>query len=185
MTTSIREPGVRPRATSERPDAAGAVATAAPAPRPGVVTSTPRPGALPPRPGAVPPPVRLHTAAAAHRTTEPGHRPALPALPAGRKPRPDPGPLRIAIGLTGLATASALMTAFLTPAIATTDATSATTGAGGTGVSATSDTPDAVRHITRIVQLAPGQTPPPNAVVQQAPAPTPQTVIVRSRQSGG
>ena len=126
----------------------------------------------PTHPGAVPPPVRVGAIPAAHRSA-----PSTSVVV--RRPRPDPGPLRIAIGLTGLATASALMTTFLTPAVASTPAT------GGAGVASTADTPDAVRHVTRIVRLAPGQTAPPNAVVQQAPAPQPQRVLVRTRQSGG
>jgi hypothetical protein len=100
---------------------------------------------------------------------------------AERKPRPDPGPLRIAIGLAGMATASALLTAFLGPA------TEANAGAPVTTTFVTAaGAPDtAIRHVVRYVQLAPGQTPPPKAVVQQAPAPTPRVVTVTTKQSGG
>lgn len=111
--------------------------------------------------------------------------PTARALPpvrtaAERKPRPDPGPLRIAIGLTGMATASALLTAFLS------SPTGANAGAPANTTFATAAAaPDpAIRHVVRYVQLAPGQTPPPNAVVQQAPAPTPRVVTVTTRQSG-
>jgi hypothetical protein len=97
-----------------------------------------------------------------------------------KKPRPDPGPLRIAIGLTGVATASALVSAFLAPSAG---------GTAGAGTTTTETTlapvpAQAVQHITRYVQLAPGQTAPPQAVVQQAPAPKPRVVIVTTKQSG-
>ena len=98
-----------------------------------------------------------------------------------RKPRPDPGPLRIAIGLTGMATASALVTAFLSPAAGV------TAGVGATvtdPIVTTAAVPEpAVRHVTRYVQLQPGQTAPPKAVIQQAPAPKPRVVIVTTKQS--
>ena len=115
-------------------------------------------------------------------------RAPAPRIPAERKPRPDPGPLRIAIGLTGMATASALMTAFLGSAAGA----NAGTGASVADVAATSAAAAAVaaapkpvvRHVTRYVQLAPGQTAPPRAVVQQAPASKPRVVIVTTKQSG-
>lgn len=107
-------------------------------------------------------------------------RPLPPSTPA-RKPRPDPGPLRIAIGLTGMATASALVTALLGPS----------TGAvaGGTQITSADQavvpaSPAAVKHVTRYVQLAPGQTAPPQAVVTQPPAPKPRVVVVTTKQSG-
>jgi hypothetical protein len=94
-----------------------------------------------------------------------------------RKARPDPGPLRIAIALTGMATASALVSAFLAP--------SAGANAGTTTTATAPDVPAAsVRHVTRYVQLQPGQTAPPAASVQQAPAPKPRVVVVTTRQSG-
>lgn len=133
--------------------------------------STVRP--LPPRSGAATRPIPVGSAAS---------EPATPGRTVvARKPRPDPGPLRIAIGLTGMATASALISAFLAPSIG---------ASGGAGTSANDATvaaapSQAVQHITRYVQLAPGQTAPPQAVVQQAPAPKPRVVIVTTKQSGG
>lgn len=95
------------------------------------------------------------------------------------KRRPDPGPLRLAFGLTGLATASALVTAFLVPRGGL-DA-----GAAMTSTVTSADGPaPSVQHVTRYVQLQPGQTAPPNAVVNQAPAPKPRVVVVTTRQSG-
>jgi hypothetical protein len=42
-----------------------------------------------------------------------------------------------------------------------------------------------VRHVTRYVQLEPGQTAPPQASIVPAPKPTPRVVVVTTtRQSG-
>lgn len=125
--------------------------------------------ALPPRPTGP----RLVTAA----TTELPPRRTI--APAERKPRPDPGPLRLAFGLTGMATATALLTAFLVPG------TGADAGAGTTTPVTVADGPaPSVLHVKRVVQLRPGQTAPPNAVVNQAPTPKPRIVVVTTRQSG-
>jgi hypothetical protein len=118
-----------------------------------------------------------------------GPRPAAPptgelpprrtVVAAAPKRRPEPGPLRLAFGLTGLATVSALVTAFLVPrggVDAGAAVTSAVTSADGPAPS--------VLHVTRYVQLKPGQTAPPNAVVNQAPTPQPRVVVVTTRQSG-
>jgi hypothetical protein len=40
-----------------------------------------------------------------------------------------------------------------------------------------------IRHVIKYVQLKPGQTAPPAAVVKQAPTPKPRIVIVTTRQS--
>jgi hypothetical protein len=78
-----------------------------------------------------------------------------------------------------MAAATALLTAFLVPS-----------GSADAGVSTTSqvvpaDAPaPSVIHVRRVVQLLPGQTAPPNAVVKQAPAPKPRVVVVTTRQSG-
>jgi hypothetical protein len=111
-------------------------------------------------------------------------RPALDTPKATvRKPRPDPGPLRIALGLAGMAAASALATAMLGSATPV-DAGGASNGTGQ-NVGAALDAPAAsVQHVTRIVQLAPGQTAPPKSVVQQQPAPKPRVNVVVTKQSG-
>jgi len=141
-------------------------------PRPG---STPSPGrpptsrALPPRPNGPRP--------GGAATTDLPPRPAV--TPSERKPRPDPGPLRLAFGLTGMATATALLTAFLVPG------SRADAGGGTTTQVTLADAPaPSVQHVTRYVQLKPGQTAPPNAVVNQAPTPKPRIVVVTTRQSG-
>ncbi|HEX2755807.1 MAG TPA: hypothetical protein VHM48_10105 [Candidatus Limnocylindrales bacterium] len=124
---------------------------------------------LPPRPTG-PRPV-------AAATPELPPRRAVPAVE--RKARPDPGPLRLAFGLTGMAAATALLSAFLVPA------TSADAGAGTTNLVTVADGPTpSVQHVTRYVQLQPGQTAPPHAVVNQAPTPKPRIVVVTTRQSG-
>jgi hypothetical protein len=93
--------------------------------------------------------------------------------------RPDSGPLRLAIGMGGIALASAVATALLAPA---------STTAGGSVQQTTmvipAPPPAPVTHVVKYVQLKPGQTAPPQAVVKQAPAPTPRVVIVTTTQSG-
>ncbi len=104
---------------------------------------------------------------------------AGPRLPAGPRPsRPDPRPLRFAIGLGGLAAASGILTALLPPV-------PNASPASVVSVEAPQPSPS-VLHVTRYVRLAPGQTAPPKAAVQQLPAPTPRRVVVTTttRQSG-
>ena len=91
----------------------------------------------------------------------------------GSRARPDPTGHRVAFGLASLAAASALVTAFLAPA---------TSAAPVDQVAAADPLP--VQHVTRYVTLQPGETPPPNATVAQAPAATPRVVVVTTRQSG-
>jgi len=94
------------------------------------------------------------------------------------RPRPDPGPLRIAIGFGAVAATSALVTALSSPAGGGTAAIQP-----GTVVTVTDPAP-LVRHVVQYIQLEPGQTAPPQSVVQQAPAPKPRVVVVTTRQSG-
>ena len=56
--------------------------------------------------------------------------------------------------------------------------------AGSVTLDTASGPQPAVQHVTRYVTLKPGQTAPPQAIVQQQPAPAPRTVIVQTRQSG-
>ena len=95
------------------------------------------------------------------------------------KARPDPRPLRIAFGMGAVATASALITAFAAPGAGTATTTVQTTVTGAEAAA------PSVRHIIQYVQLKPGQTAPPKAVVKQAPALPPKVVVVTTRQSGG
>ena len=107
-------------------------------------------------------------------------RPA-PSAPA-REPRsrPDPGPLRVALGLTGVAALSAIATAVAG------SATGAANAAGPSPAALEAPAPSVpVQHVTRYVQLQPGQTAPPQATVTQQPAPPPRVVVVTTtRQSG-
>ena len=96
------------------------------------------------------------------------------------KARPDPRPLRIAFGMGAVATASALITAFAAPGAGT-----ATTHRADDGDRSRSGAAPSVRHVIQYVQLKPGQTAPPKAVVKQAPALPPKVVVVTTRQSGG
>ena len=110
----------------------------------------------------------------------------LPATAPNRAPnrapnprsRPDPGALRIAGGFAAVAAASAMMSAMLTPAPAATAAVAAVAAAAPAAAQ-----PEVV-HVVRYVTLQPGQSAPPQAVVQQPAAPAPRIVTVTTRQSG-
>lgn len=136
---------------------------------------------LPPRPirqmqsGAVPAPLRA-VPSRGQPPALPASR-ALPAAPTRGHPRsrPDPASHRLAIGFGGIAAASALATAFLGPAQAATPMAAPAPVTADAGL---------IQRDIRYVQLLPGQTPPPNATVAQAPAATPRVVVVTTRQSG-
>ena len=85
--------------------------------------------------------------------------------------------MRALLGLTGVAALSALATALAVPP----PASQVTT----TVVQAQVEPSVAASHVTRYVQLKPGQTAPPNAPVKAAPVATPRVVVVTTtRQSG-
>jgi hypothetical protein len=81
--------------------------------------------------------------------------------------------------MTGIAAASAIATALLGPAGASADV-----GTVQAAVTLPADPTAVARHVVQYVQLKPGQTAPPKAVVKQAPAPKPRVVVVTTRQSG-
>jgi hypothetical protein len=129
--------------------------------------------ALPPRPSASLQPATTQTSSGRTEPLSPGRAPLV------RKPRPDAGPLRIALGLTAVATTSAVITALMGPTVGT-----ASTGSSGIVETVADPAPAAIKHVTRYVRLAPGQTAPPQAVVKQQPAPKPRVVVVTTKQSG-
>lgn len=124
---------------------------------------------LPPRP--LPPRSRAAGADASLHLVPPRPLSDRPAA----KARPDPSSLRLAIAFTGLAAASAMATAFLAPVSG---------AAAQTTTRVVAVAPPPIQHVTRYVQLQPGQTAPPQSTVQQAPAPSPRIVTVTTRQSG-
>ena len=139
----------------------------------------PRP--MPERPTPERPPVAARPPVGTRPPSE--IRPPVGSAAAAERPRavprsrPDPRPIRIAIGMGALATASALVTALTAPAVGPAAQT-------GSQVVAVDPTP-AVRHVIQYVQLKPGQTAPPQAMVKAAPTPKPRVVIVTTtRQSG-
>jgi hypothetical protein len=88
--------------------------------------------------------------------------------------------MRIVIGMAGLASASALLTAMLpsvTPSqVAVVQAADTTTALGPQ---------PSVVHVQKVVTLQPGQTAPPNSSVVIQPRPTPRVVVqVVTQQSG-
>ncbi len=118
----------------------------------------------------------------------PGPRPSPGTLPRRAEPdtrppraRPDPNPLRMLIGLASLAAASAITTALL-PSLLPAPVDASTQN--GNDAAAVGPQPSVI-HVQRTVQLAPGQTAPPNTSVRVAPQPTPQVHIqIVTRQSG-
>ncbi len=98
-----------------------------------------------------------------------------------RRPRPDPNPVRIAFTMAGVATTSALLTGFLIQTAGPTSTASTTLGADPSRNDATGGE---VQRVIRYVQLAPGQTAPPNSVVRLAPGSNKPKAAVRTRQSG-
>jgi hypothetical protein len=117
------------------------------------------------------------------------HRPPRPET--GRSPRPDSRPSRLAVGVTGLAALSAMVTAVIAPSNAPVSvaAADASTGLGTSGVSGAAGgdaltgsaqpTPQVI-HVKRVVQLKPGQTAPPGASVKVVAAPTPRVVVIQA-----
>ncbi len=104
----------------------------------------------------------------------------------GPKRRPDPRPMRIAFGVTGIAAFTALVSAIVSPVPAASGSPGASgpADAGGAGAGVAPAPTSAVVHIKRIITLAPGQTPPPRAVVTRLPAPSPRVVTIVTSQSG-
>ncbi len=87
--------------------------------------------------------------------------------------------MRTLIGLTGLAAFSAIATAIVSPPSGNAAATTTTTVQAQVAPAAS------VKHVTRYVQLKPGQTAPPKATVKAAPPVAPRIVVVTTtRQSG-
>jgi hypothetical protein len=95
------------------------------------------------------------------------------------KNKPDPGPMRLALGAAGLAFFSALTAAIVLPprpaVLTPPDAAPAASGTAGSGTAGGS--PTAVQQPVQYVQLQPGQTAPPGAKVIDQAAPQPVTVI--------
>jgi hypothetical protein len=93
---------------------------------------------------------------------------------------PNPNPLRLLLGLAGVASASALVTAML-PSIMPAPIADVSQGQNDAAVAPQ----PSVIHVKKVVQLAPGQTAPPHTSVQIAPQPTPHVrVVTVTRQSG-
>jgi hypothetical protein len=136
--------------------------------------------------------IRHPDAAARGQTPVPAPRPvrapARPTRPTAPEPvrvirqRPDPNPVRLMLGVVGLASAAALTSAMLpsiTPQAAASQDTSGVSGAAAQ---------QPVQHVTQYVTLQPGQTAPPQSTVIVPPQPTPKVVtkvVTRTRQSGG
>jgi hypothetical protein len=90
------------------------------------------------------------------------------------KARPDPGPMRFTLALTGLVAATAMATAIVRP----TAAPAAAVVDPALDPTPTAPPPLVIRHVTRYVQLQPGEMAPPGASVVQSPAASPRVVVV-------
>ncbi|MFN8630896.1 MAG: hypothetical protein U0838_11430 [Chloroflexota bacterium] len=109
----------------------------------------------------------------------PSHRPIVPVSTAvrpdlatrRRRGKPESNGVRMVIGLAGLASASALATAML-PSIAPQPAAITTAEQVDTAALDPTQQPDpSIIHVTHVITLKPGQTLPPDALVNQTPAP--------------
>ena len=150
---------------------------------------TPRPMPGPRGPHAMPDPDpdAETTMSAEDATPEPRAPRAMPGPrvprpmpePRGARAKPDPKPLRLLLGLTGIASASAITTALL-PSIA--PATQAV--AVVADVTSNAAVPS-VQHVIKYVTLQPGQTAPPQASVIVNPTPSPRVTVVTVTQQSG
>jgi hypothetical protein len=111
-----------------------------------------------------------------------------PARSHPASPKPNPNRLRFALGTGGVAALSALLTAIVVPPSSASPSSPVTTPAAPATVTQ--------QRPIQYVQLAPGQAAPsgarvidakapkPITIVTTVPAPAPQTVVVRTTQSG-
>jgi hypothetical protein len=125
-----------------------------------------------------------------------------PSLPAGKAPlshpahvpkaKPDPWPMRFALGASGLAALSALVSAIVLPPRPAV----VQSAVAGQVTSSLAGTPAPGQQAVQYVQLQPGQTAPPGArvidpaapqpvtIVTTVPAPVQKPVTVKTTQSG-
>ena len=113
------------------------------------------------------------------------------------KAKPDPRPMRLALGAGGLAAFSAILAAIVIPpgSFAGSAQSTQPTNQSVSGPAASPSTIQ-VQHQIRYIQLQPGQTAPPGAkvidpaapkpitVVTTVPAPAAKPVIIKTTQSG-
>ncbi len=93
------------------------------------------------------------------------------------KAKPDPRPMRIAFFAGGLAAVSALLTAIVVPAKPAVVTTISDAQQQQSTVSATG-TPISVQQPIQYIQLKPGQTAPPGAMVVNPSGPLPTSVVI-------
>ncbi len=124
------------------------------------------------------PRTRVNPGSRSHELPQPGQnllvrQPHVAAGARTRRAKPESGGVRMVLGLAGLASASALGTAML-PSILPQPVILAT-GVGASASGAAQQPDPSVIHVTRVVQLAPGQTLPPDLAANgSAPVAQPQ-----------
>lgn len=109
--------------------------------------------------------------------------------------KPDARPMRVVLGVGGVAALSAIAAAIIAPpqpdAVVIQPQTVVVPDPNAANAQAAVDQPTSdptaaqVARQIQYIQLKPGQTPPPGATVIPASAPTPITVVVRVPVSGG
>jgi hypothetical protein len=121
-------------------------------------------------------PLGLGPRAAGPMATGPVARPAAGAGAHPAKAKPDPRPMRIAFFAGGLAAVSALLTAIVIPAKPAVVTT--VTNVQQQTVPLTTGTPISVQQPIQYIQLLPGQTAPPGAIVVDPSGPRPTSVVI-------
>src|ERR1700690_2517332 len=138
-------------------------------------------GPLGPGPRAAGPlaggPLGVSPRAAGPMATGPVARPAAGAGAHPAKAKPDPRPMRVAFFAGGLAAVSALLTAIVIPAKPAV-VTTVTDVQQQQTVPLTTGTPISVQQPIQYIQLLPGQTAPPGAIVVDPSGPRPTSVVI-------
>ncbi len=114
-------------------------------------------------------------------------RPLTDARPARsdlRQSKPDARPMRFVYGAGAVAAMSVMAVGLVQPDFAATadQSTSSDPTADPTAVAQSPGT--TIQHVTRYIQLKPGETAPPGARVIAANAPTPRVVVTHNAPSG-
>jgi hypothetical protein len=142
------------------------------------------------RPGPLPP---MRPRPNPHVSPHPAGRAGLEIR---RRGVPQSSGVRMVFGLAGLASASALASAMLPSVLPQPQVVSTVDTSAAAAADPTQQPSPSVIHVTHVITLAPGQTLPPDAAVNQTPAPATPTpratprptprVIVQTvtRQSG-
>lgn len=101
-----------------------------------------------------------------------------PPTPHVAKAKPDPRPMRLALGAGGLAAFSALLSAIVMPARPAVVTTVADAQPADSTAANAIGTPITVQQQIQYIQLQAGQTAPPGAIVVDPSGPLPTAIVV-------